>query len=162
MNKTQAEANAISVETTSDDEVEVLVEGKNDDHDLLSPGADAWAEGAYALHRRITKRFDDAESPWIYLDKMYVRPRSQRQGLATALWCEGPLKEAEARLQSERGGSDGVNVPLPVLTVSVGSSIRALSREVSTSSIGGGDEAYSNASAVSLTPGCSVLSAVRT
>src|SRR5438876_2465017 len=44
----------------------------------------------------------------------------------------------------------------------MGSWIRALSRDVSTSSIGGDDEAYISARGVSPTPGCSVLSAART
>src|SRR6266700_111040 len=47
-------------------------------------------------------------------------------------------------------------------TVSVGSWIRAFSRDVSTSSIGGDDEAYISARGVSPTPGCSVLSALMT
>src|SRR6266571_9139126 len=47
-------------------------------------------------------------------------------------------------------------------TVSVGSWIKAFSRDVSTSSIGGDDEAYISARAVSPTPECSVLSALMT
>src|SRR5215831_943903 len=46
--------------------------------------------------------------------------------------------------------------------VSVGSWLRAFSRDVSTSSIGGDDEAYMSARGASPTPGCSVLSAART
>src|SRR6266700_3170631 len=47
-------------------------------------------------------------------------------------------------------------------TVSVGSWIRAFSTDVSTSSIGGDDEAYISARGVSPTPECSVLSALMT
>src|SRR5215471_16955088 len=45
---------------------------------------------------------------------------------------------------------------------SVGSRLRALSRDVSTSSIGGEDEPYISTREVSPTPGCSALSAART
>src|SRR6516165_4397301 len=46
--------------------------------------------------------------------------------------------------------------------LSVGSRLRAFSRDVSTSSIGGEDEPYICTREVSPTPGCSVLSAART
>src|SRR6266487_3931506 len=46
--------------------------------------------------------------------------------------------------------------------VSVGSWLRAFSRDVSTSSIGGDDEAYISARGGSASPGCAVLSAART